>query len=358
MEDIQLFDTLKIKSKHKEYSLNFVKDFVRHLEIEINEGSFFIIDSKVYNLYLERSFEEVPKSRYIIVEAKESNKTLDKCKDIINYMVSQKVRRNKKLVAIGGGIIQDLTSFTASVLYRGVDWVFFPTTLLSQADSCIGGKTSINLGDRKNIIGNFYPPNKIFIDTSFLRTLPNDDIKSGIGEMLHFYFYSNSNFITELIGNYNKIIDNRKELIKYIQESLTIKKRVIEIDEFDKGERHKFNFGHTFGHALETATNYKIKHGQAVTIGMDIANFISFKLKLISEDEFKRLHKILEINFPNYNWTNFDLDRYIEALSNDKKNIGNKLGCIVYSKPKVLMEMFVTLDAKLLTIIIEYFKET
>src|SRR5271157_5866279 len=142
----------------------------------------------------------------------------------------------------------DITAFVASILYRGLEWSFFPTTLLAQGDSCIGSKTSINLGDKKNLIGNFYPPSSIYIDTAFLESLETDDIKSGIGEMLHFYYYANSSYIDKLIGNYIHAISNRSTLIEYIRESLSIKKSVIEIDEFDKGERNKFNYGHTFGH--------------------------------------------------------------------------------------------------------------
>ena len=249
-----------------------------------------------------------------------------------------------------------MTAFIASIYLRGVDWIFIPTTLLAQADSCIGGKTSINLNDIKNIVGGFNPPVKIFIDFKFLETLLIEDIKSGIGEMLHFYFYSNSPYIKEIIREYDNLLENPKNLVKFIIESLKIKKSVIEIDEFDKGERNKFNYGHTFGHAIETATNYRIKHGQAVTVGMDIANYISCNNGLMDEANYNKTKQILEINFPKYNWVNFNNNLFIESLGKDKKNQGQKLGCILSEGPGKLSKHFLTIDEKFKLLIKNYFE--
>ena len=263
-------------------------DFSIPLAKELGSGSFFIIDSNVYKLYFENNIFDKSAKNFLIIKASELNKSIDKCMEIIEILVEKKIRHNQRMVAIGGGIIQDITSFTASIYLRGIEWSFFPTTLLAQADSCIGGKTSINLGTLKNIVGNFNPPVKIYLDIDFLATLSKEDIKSGIGEILHFYYYSNSPYIKEIANTYDDLIINPKSLLKYINESLMIKKTVIETDEFDKSERNKFNYGHTFGHAIETSSNYVIKHGQAVTVGMDIANYISYYLGLIDLDEYNR----------------------------------------------------------------------
>ena len=266
---------ITIKSSIRDYTVNFVDDFSIPLAKELGSGSFFIIDSNVYKLYFDNNIFDKSAKNFLIIKASELNKSIDKCKEIVEILVEKKIRHNQRMVAIGGGIIQDITSFTASIYLRGIEWSFFPTTLLAQADSCIGGKTSINLGTLKNIVGNFNPPVKIYLDIDFLATLSKEDIKSGIGEILHFYYYSNSPYIKEIANTYDDLIINPKSLLKYIKESLMIKKTVIETDEFDMAERNKFNYGHTFGHAIETSSNYSIKHGQAVTVGMDIANYIS-----------------------------------------------------------------------------------
>jgi 3-dehydroquinate synthase len=260
------------------------------------------------------------------------------------------------VIAIGGGIVQDIAAFSASILYRGVEWIFVPTTLLAQADSCIGSKTSINLGDKKNLIGNFYPPAQILIDTTFLETLFVDDIKSGIGEILHFYYYADTPLIGELMAEYDRLLVERSRLRRYIRESLQIKKVVAENDEFDRGERNKFNYGHTFGHALESASHYAIRHGLAVTVGMDLANYLSLRLGRMTLDCFNELHAVLRRNFPDTNLRDLDLNDYVRALSKDKKNLGSDVVCILASGPGHLEKVRLRLDKDLRQIIESYFR--
>lgn len=344
-----------IISKFKEYSVDFVDDFSVPLKREADDGAFIILDRNIFDLYRERLAGVVKDERYLIVEANEVNKTLDKCKEIIEVLVEKKVRRNQKLIAVGGGVIQDITAFVASILYRGIDWSFFPTTLLAQGDSCIGSKTSINLGDKKNLVGNFYPPTDIYIDTAFLATLPEADILSGIGEMLHYFYYAASPFFERIIAERPQIIADRHLLMAYICESLQIKKGVIEIDEFDKGERNKFNYGHTFGHALESLTDYAIKHGQAVTIGMDIANYVSLRHGIMNQEAFNRAHSLLIKNFPVYDWAHFDMEHYIRFLSKDKKNIGSDLVCILAEEPGRITKQRISMDEAFRDILRAYF---
>jgi 3-dehydroquinate synthase len=346
---------MMIRSRFKEYPVRFVDDFTLPLKDEIDNGAFTIVDKTVFDLFRPRLTDLLRVDRFLVIEANETNKTLGKCQAIIENLVARKVRRNQKLLAIGGGVIQDVTAFTASILYRGIEWSFFPTTLLSQADSCIGSKTSINIGDKKNLIGNFYPPSAIYIDTGFLDALTADDIKSGIGEILHFYLYANSGRLKELIDNYQSVIHNRKLLSAHILESLKIKKSVIEVDEFDKDERNKFNYGHTFGHAIESITEFSIKHGQAVTVGMDMANFISLQLGLMSKDVYDGLHSMLSLNFPLFDFHKIDMNRYFDFLSKDKKNIGNNLGCILSSRPGFLFKKQIPINESLIEWIKLYF---
>lgn len=352
-------DRITIKSIFREYHADFIDDFTSPLKIELEKNGVFIIDSNVFNIFKSRLGPLLPDGRFILVEPTEYNKTIDKCKEIIEMLVEKKVRRNEKLIAIGGGVIQDITAFTSSVTYRGLEWVFFPTTLLAQADSCIGSKTSINLGDKKNLIGNFYPPSCIYIDTAFLESLSIEEIKSGIGEMLHFYLYAGSPFFEKIIDNHQNVIDNRRSLLEYMKESLKIKKAVIEIDEFDRNERNKFNYGHTFGHALESLSGYEIKHGQAVTIGMDIANYISVELGLMKRDIFNKLHSMLSVNLPvvDIDIIKYDLESYFALLSKDKKNLGSNLVCILAECPGALIKKQLPFDDNLKGSIRTYFTE-
>ncbi len=350
-------DSLRIKSLFRNYDVHFIGDFTLPLQGLVDQHAFFVIDSIIWKIYKENLKNVIPAGRILIVEANENNKSLDKCGEIIETLVDMQVRRNEKLVAVGGGIIQDVTAFSASIIYRGIEWAFFPTTLLAQADSCIGSKTSINLGGKKNLIGNFYPPSNVFIDTTFLASLSVDDLKSGIGEILHYYIYATSPLFDELVSDYAMIIRDRNLLMKHIRESLKIKKSVIENDEFDRGERNKFNYGHTFGHAIESVTNYAIKHGQAVTIGMDLANYVSMKIGFMSPDIFHNIHAKLSINFPEFDWNSIDLDRYLDLLSKDKKNVGSNVGCILAKNSGILLKQQLPLDDHFRKLIHAYFIE-
>jgi 3-dehydroquinate synthase len=349
-------ESISIKSAIREYSVFFRDDIAKDIEREACAGAFFIVDANIMRLYggLSASF---PKNMTLVVEPTEKNKTLEKCKDVIEDLVEKKIRKNNSLIAVGGGIIQDITAFTASILYRGIDWKFIPTTLLAQGDSCIGSKTSINLGDKKNLIGNFYPPTAVYICHQFLESLDISDIKSGIGEMIHFYIYSGSEYFERIIQNYDAIVSDRSLIKNYTRESLSIKKSVIEIDEYDRGERNKFNYGHTFGHALESVSNYDIKHGQAVTVGMDLANYVALNYGIMEKGVYENLHRLLTVNVPSYPYQQINVPEYVKALSKDKKNVGNDLVCILAEKPGHLLKRQLAMDARFQEIVRTYFQK-
>ena len=349
-------EKLSIKSKIRNYEVNFINDFAETIKQVHIEKAFFIIDKELDELYKDAINDISLKYDPLFIEAIEENKTLDYCQTVIETLLEKNIRKDSTLIAIGGGIIQDITGYISSVLFRGINWILYPTTLLSQADSCIGSKTSINFGGYKNLLGGFYPPSQIYIDLGFLETLPANEIKSGIGEILHFYLIDGSRLSEELMDNYDELIADPKKLKYYILESLKIKKNVVEIDEFDKNERNLFNYGHTFGHAIEAVSGYEVSHGQAVTMGMDIANYVSFNLGYLDEDKFLYMHKILEKNIPFFSLQEEMMESFLMALSRDKKNIGENLGCILTKGPGSMFKVQHHLDERLQGVIVDYFK--
>ena len=349
-----MFERLLVKSRFRDYEVHFTDRFTDSLALQ-RDSSFFIVDEHVMEIYQDELELTVPKGRLILVEAKESHKTLDYCQSLIRILIERNIRRSHTLIAIGGGVLQDIAGFIASILYRGIRWVFYPTTLLAQADSCIGSKCSINLDGYKNLLGSFCPPTQIFIDTHFLQTLPVEEIKSGIGEILHFYLIADNGRIVGLTNNYDKLIKNPMDLIEHICASLEIKKKMIEIDEFDENERRIFNYGHTFGHAIETVSNYSINHGQAVTKGMDIANYLSHSLGYLDEKTFYSLSEALEKNMPEFGLTAEILKNFFRILSKDKKNLDTNLSCVLTHGPGQMFITKVPLDDSFKEMIARYF---
>lgn len=347
-------DSIVIRSSQGEYAVSFVTQAHGKLDALVAEGAQIVCDSNVARIHASL-IGRVPQGQLVLLDAIEPNKTIATAEWLMQTLSERQLRRNQRVVAIGGGIVQDVTAFSASILYRGIDWVFFPTTLLAQADSCIGGKTSINLGSRKNLIGSFHPPVEIIVDPAFLESLTDDDIRSGIGEMMHYFLYADSPQTQPIIDEHATLLTDRARLRPYIEESLTIKRNVIEADEFDRGERNKFNYGHTFGHALEAITAFAVNHGQAVTVGMDLANRLSTEHGLLDAAESERLHGLLAVNMPTYDWASIDLDAYLDILGSDKKNVGADLTCILSRGPGKLVKHTLPLDANLRRSIGEYF---
>ncbi len=351
-----MFDKLTISSKIRgEYFVSFIDQLKYQLLIRASDDrSLFVIDQKVYALFNDEIKSVIERSRIILIECGEDTKTIEYCQIVIRQLLTHNVRKNDILVAIGGGITQDIVAFISSVLFRGVDWIFFPTTLLAQCDSCIGSKSSINFDQYKNLVGTFNPPSEIYIYLGFLKTLGKSEIKSGIGEMLHYFFNDGINLANSISEQYKSLLENVDLLAYFINNSLRIKKRIIEIDEFDTEIRHIFNYGHTFGHAIESITNYEIPHGQAISIGMDIANFISYKKQMISIEVFNQMHQILQKNMPHFELSKENIDIYLTSLSKDKKNKGNRLGCILTFGPGKMEKFFCDLDEDFKRLLLEY----
>ncbi len=259
---------IDIKSSLGDYTVD-VCDQHKIYSIEDHESNFYLIDGIVADLYHDSFLQH---SHIHKLEASEKIKTLLFVMEVIEWLRTAGATRQSKLIVIGGGVVQDVGTMAASLYMRGIDWCLVPTTLLSMVDSCIGGKSSINVGAYKNIAGNFYPPSEIKIYPRYCDTLDDKKRLEGVCEALKIFYASDPDeFTKEFLGfppNHWLQTDNLSGLI---YRSLERKKVIIEADEFDNGERLLLNFGHTFGHAIEAASNYTMPHGVAVGLGMMLA---------------------------------------------------------------------------------------
>jgi 3-dehydroquinate synthase len=210
-------------------------------------------------------------SKPVFVEAVETNKALEASPALIEQMRRGGANRSTELLAVGGGIIQDLSAFVASVYMRGLRWSYVPTTVLAMVDSCIGGKSSINVGPYKNLVGTFHSPEAVLIDPEFIRTLPVDQRASGLIEAVKICYCRSEEAFAKHLSYAPSVHMQADALEGLIVNSLLSKKWFIEIDEFDKKERLLLNFGHTFGHAMEGASHFGIAHGIAVGLGIECA---------------------------------------------------------------------------------------
>ena len=327
-----------IHSRFKDYVVNIENDFSFLKDLMQIENAEFVIDRNVYNLYYTY-FKDVLEERLFLIDATEENKVLDTALEICEKMTSIPAKRNAHLISIGGGIVQDITGFVANILYRGIPWIFVPTTLLASCDSCIGGKTSLNYKKFKNLLGTFYPPDKLYICPLFFETLTEKDYKSGLGEVIKFNIMAGEEGLSNIENNIEQLlIRDVKCLNQFVESSLAFKKSFIEIDEFDKGERIKLNFAHTFGHAIETVTQYEIPHGTAVAIGMVMANRIAEKRGLLNSDIARRSENVLlpVISIKN-DLSDYPLEQIISAIRKDKKQTNESLTAVLMTnKPRDL----------------------
>tara|TARA_B100001750_G_C15522296_1_gene612938 strand:- start:1865 stop:2944 length:1080 start_codon:yes stop_codon:yes gene_type:complete len=328
MEVLRVLD-FNVKSNIHDYKIKFIDNTIDKLIKEIRPGDVILIDKMIIE-HFPKIPKTVPINNLLIdIEANEQNKSYEGIIPIFNKLIDNGFRKNHRIIGIGGGIIQDISAFISSIIYRGVDWIFFPTTLLAQGDSCIGSKTSINFGKYKNQVGGFYPPKKIYINIEFLETLSIGDLQSGLGEMCHYFIIAGEKDFNNYKKDYKNVFSNKSLLENIISKSLSIKKRYIEIDEFDKNKRRIFNYGHSFGHAIESLTNYKIPHGIAVSFGMDMANYISVKMGYLDSTTRIEIKEFLVNIWKDYDIKKIDITDFRNALAKDKKNVGNELRLIL-----------------------------
>lgn len=345
---------IEIASKLYDYTVNFTDDFKKALNPS-DKNAVYIIDKNVYDLY-KNKLTDIDTQKIYLMEPFESKKTMDTVMDIILYWKKIGVKKNWKAICIGGGISQDVTTIAANLYLRNINWYFFPTTLLSMCDSCIGGKCGINLGEYKNQVGVFYPPKKIFIDVNFLDTLTESDYINGWGELLKFSLTNDEKFYNELKAEKNYI--PCENISNYIYKGLQVKKEVIEKDEFESDLRRILNYGHTFGHALEAYTKNEIPHGRAVIWGIDVVNYFSWKKGLISEKIYFDIKCLIKRAFQKDEIIIDDPEKLFEIIKTDKKVNDNILNFALLDDTSHLIVYPMNIDDKLKEMFLNYTKET
>lgn len=275
-----------------------------------NQKVLFVIDKNVATLYKNDVLQLTTKNNIFVHEivAVETNKSLEQVEEIYDVLVNDNFNRKDLIVAVGGGIITDITGFVASTFMRGINYSIVPTTLLCMCDSCYGGKTGIAFKNYKNMIGTFYHAQKIYINLEVLNTLPINEIKDGLVEAFKCAIIYDNDFYGYILQNIDLIINKNTQCLEYIVEnSLKIKSQVCEQDEKDFGIRRILNYGHTFGHSIETATDFNISHGSAVGLGIICSSYISLTRNLINSDTYEEIYNIVT-KFVNNNLCDYDID--------------------------------------------------
>ena len=322
MSVITIHSNLRDYTVHFQEATRFIGGFARFPQ------RLFVVDETVWRHHGTEALAAIPEEELMLLPVSEERKSLDSVMEVYDRLMLRSAKKNMTLISIGGGIVQDVTGFVASTLYRGLNWVFVPTTLLAQADSCIGSKTSLNYKRFKNLLGTFYPPAEVHIHPPFLRTLEAPDFLSGLGEVVKLHIMGGADTVAALTSSLQAILSRDADaLLPAIRSSLAIKLSYMEGDEFDIGHRNLLNYGHCFGHALETVSGYAIPHGQAVVIGMLFANLAASRRGLLGRERADRLAGALLLNSLSVPLRDeyFAEDRLLEAMKQDKKRVGDGL---------------------------------
>jgi 3-dehydroquinate synthase len=314
--EIDIKDTSIIKSYNKDYFVDYNEKTLSQIindEYEVND--FIIIDRNVFNLD-KNSISKIDNKYFYLFHATEDTKNINSVIKIIDLLFTVQFNKKNKLLVIGGGITQDVGGLVAALYKRGLKWSLIPTTLLSMTDSCIGGKVGVN-HNSKNMLALFCAPNKVIVSNYFIKSLSHDDIISGIGEALKLSLIGGEESHKYFLENYN---ENNIHYVNIIKMSTSVKKLIIEKDELEVDERKVLNYGHTLGHALESASNYFIPHGIAVMFGMYIIN------KLFYDDKYECINNYIIEKIPDkFKNIKINYEVFINSILNDKKNNGDNI---------------------------------
>ncbi len=338
---------LTIKTKSNKYSIIIGSNIVQKLSKILNynsikfKKSLLVIDKNVPKKMISKIKKSLihKEVHLYFLNANEKNKNQATVNLILKDLLKKNFSRQDCIISIGGGITGDVAGFVASLYKRGIQFINVPTTLLSQVDSSVGGKTGVNTEFGKNLIGSFYQPKLVLSDTNFLKSLKKREIICGYGEILKHSLIADKFFYVFLKKNVEKILNLESPFIeKAIYKSCNIKKIIVQKDEKEKNLRKVLNYGHTFAHSYEATLGYskKLNHGEAVILGMLSALKFSYKKKLINKKDFLSINDHIQKSNLPFGLKNFfsikNLNMIIKFMLNDKKNNTNKINLILLKK--------------------------
>ncbi len=338
---------LIVKTNSEKYPIIIGRNLISNLSLIFKTNSInfkkclLVLDKNIPNKCVKQISRSLKKYEVykFIYNANEKNKNQKNVNKILNLLLQKNFSRDDCLISIGGGITGDVAGFAASLFKRGLKFVNIPTTLLSQVDSSVGGKTGINTSEGKNLIGNFYQPKIVISDVNILKSLPFREVVCGYAEIVKHALIANKNFYNFLNKNINEVLKLKSPTIeKSIYESCKVKKSIVEKDEKEKNLRKILNFGHTFAHAYEASLNFskKLNHGEAVILGMKSAFEFSHSRKLISNKEYvSAINHLNNSHFPisikNY-FTIKKINQIISFMARDKKNNSKNIKLMLIKK--------------------------
>lgn len=311
---------------------------VKNLGYSSEQKLCIVTDSNVALLYAEAVKEELCKefSNVFVytVPAGEEHKNLDTVNEIYEFLIQNHFDRQDVLVALGGGVVGDMTGYVAATYLRGIDFIQVPTTLLSQTDSSIGGKTGVDFLQYKNMVGAFYMPKLVYMNLSVLKTLPREQLVSGLGEILKHGLIKDIAYFEWLKAHYDEILALQYNVLeKMIYVSCNIKREVVERDPKEKGERALLNFGHTIGHAIEKLSNFKLTHGTCVGLGVVAASYLSKLQGNITDEELSMIEFTLARFGLKTRVEGFSAEEVLNVTKSDKKMAGSQVKFILLQSP-------------------------
>jgi 3-dehydroquinate synthase len=330
--------TITVHLKEHKYDIlisQSTNDFFSALKKQIKTKNLFIVtDINIAKLHLQYLVNLLKQHNYNVkictIHAGEEGKNIKNLSCLYDTAFKKGVDRKSCIVAFGGGVIGDIAGFFAATYMRGIDFIQIPTTLLAMTDSSVGGKTAINIAKGKNIAGAFYQPKLVWINTSFLESLPERQVRNGLSEIIKYAFIFDNKFYEYLTNLFENEIVLSKDFDYMIYKSCSYKARVIEKDEKETaGFRVILNFGHTYAHALESATHYrKFLHGEALAIGMLFAAKLSLKLKLCKQETYNKITKLLHLAAFNLDTTN-NPKQFLSLMKKDKKSVNGNINFVL-----------------------------
>lgn len=335
---------------------------LKDLEAE-NKKLCIVTDSNVEKLYAKELKELLTgKCRKVVVysfPAGEASKTLDTIKEIYRFLIEEGFDRKDMLLALGGGVVGDMTGYAAATYLRGIDYVQIPTTLLAQTDSSIGGKTGVDFDGYKNMVGAFKMPRLVYMNLAVLKTLDDRQFFAGFAEVMKHGLIKDDSFYEWLISNMYEICErDMNTLEEMVMRSCTIKKLVVEKDPTEQGDRALLNFGHTIGHAIEKAKNFELYHGECVALGVVAAAYISWKKELLSMEEYYEIRDMFVPFYLPITVENIEPEQIVELTKSDKKMEDGKLKFVLLKKiGKAVIDRSVTEEEILAAVKEIYYSE-